>query len=138
MRSAETSVESVLDALSDDGRRADARRLCALMQDITGEPPAMWGASIIGFGTYRYRYDSGHEGSSALASFAPRRDHLAIYLIGGYEERYPALLDRLGTHRSSKGCLYLKRLDDVDVDVLRDLIDRTVRVRRGVHRASLT
>jgi hypothetical protein len=105
-----------------------------MMQEITGEPPAMWGASIIGFGTYHYRYASGHEGDSALASFAPRRQHLAIYLVGEFESRYRSVLARLGPHKSGKGCLYIKRLDDVDRDALRELIDRSVRVRRGIDR----
>ena len=106
-----------------------------MMQEITGQPPTMWGASIIGFGTYHYRYASGHEGDSALASFAPRRQHLAIYLVGEFESRYRSVLARLGPHKSGKGCLYIKRLDDVDGDALREVIDRSVRVRRGIDRA---
>jgi hypothetical protein len=96
----------------------------------------MWGTSIIGFGAYRYRYASGRGGDSALASFSPRSQHLAIYLIGGFESRHQPVLARLGPHKTGKGCLYLRRLDDVDQDVLRELIDRSVRVRRGVDRAS--
>jgi hypothetical protein len=96
----------------------------------------MWGTSIIGFGTYHYRYASGHEGDSALASFSPRRQHLAIYLVGEFENRHQPVLARLGPHKSGKGCLYIKRLDDVDRDALRELIDRSVRVRKGIDRAS--
>ena len=73
-----------------------------MMQEITGESPAMWGASIIGFGTYHYRYASGHEGDSALAGFAPRRQQLAIYLVGEFESRYQSVLARLGPHTSEK------------------------------------
>ena len=119
-----------------DFRREEARRLCAMMQEITSEPPAMWGSSIIGFGSYHYRYASGHEGDSALASFSPRRQHLAIYLVGEFEDRDHSVLARLGPHRAGKGCLYIKRLGDVDHDALRELIDRSVRVRKGVDRAS--
>jgi hypothetical protein len=82
------------------------------------------------------RYASGNEGDSALASFSPRRQHLAIYLIGGFENRHRSALARLGPHQTGKGCLYIKRLDDVDRDALRELIDRSVRVRKGIDRAS--
>ena len=136
MRRTGTSVEDFLARVPDGRRRDDARRLCAMMQQITGEPPAMWGSSIIGFGTYHYRYASGREGDAPLAGFSPRRQHLAIYLVGGFENRHHALLARLGPHKTGKGCLYIKRLDDVDTDALRELIDRSVRVRKGVGRAS--
>ena len=107
-----------------------------MMQEITGEPPAMWGSSIVGFGTYHYRYASGHEGDSALAGFSPRRQYLAIYLVGEFADRHHAALARLGPHKTGKGCLYIKRLDDVDPDALRELIDRSVRIRKGIDRAS--
>lgn len=136
MRRTSSSVEGFLARVPDERRREDARRLCAMMQDITGEPPVMWGASIIGFGTYHYRYASGHEGDSPLASFAPRRQHLAIYLVGGFETRHRSVLAALGRHTTGKGCLYVRRLDDVDQQALGDLIDRSVRVRRGIDRAS--
>jgi hypothetical protein len=132
MRRTGASVEGFLAGVSDGQRRQDARRLCAMMAQITGEPPAMWGTSIIGFGAYHYRYASGRGGDSALASFSPRSQHL----VGGFESRHQSVLARLGPHKTGKGCLYLKRLDDVDQDVLRELIDRSVRVRRGVDRAS--
>jgi hypothetical protein len=136
MRRTDVPVEGFLACVPDEKRREDARRLCAMMQEITGDPPAMWGTSIIGFGTYHYRYASGHEGDSALASFSPRRQHLAIYLVGEFENRHQPVLARLGPHKSGKGCLYIKRLDDVDRDALRELIDRSVRVRKGIDRAS--
>ena len=96
----------------------------------------MWGTSIIGFGAYHYRYPSGREGDSALASFSPRGQHLAIYLVGEFETRHQSVLARLGPHKTGKGCLYIKRLDDVDHAALRELIDRSVRVRRGIDQAS--
>ncbi|MCW6007879.1 DUF1801 domain-containing protein [Micromonospora sp. CPCC 205371] len=129
-------VEEFLATVPNESRRIDARRLIALMREITGEEPVMWGPSIVGFGRYHYRYDSGHEGDSALASFAPRKQHLVIYLVGGFEDRHAPALARLGPHKTGKGCLYLKSLDGVDLAVLRELIDRSVRVRRGVDRAS--
>ena len=136
MRQTGASVAEFLARVPDGQRRQDARRLCAIMQEITGQPPVMWGTSIIGFGTYHYRYASGREGDSALASFSPRAQQLAVYLVGGFEVRHQSVLARLGPHKTGKGCLYLKRLDDVDQDALRELIDRSVRVRKGVDRAA--
>ena len=136
MRRTGASVEEFLARVCDARRREDSRRLCAMMQEITGELPVLWGTSIIGFGMYHYRYPSGHEGDSALAGFSPRRQHLAIYLVGEFENRHQSVLMRLGPHRAGKGCLYIKRLDDVDLDALRELIDRSIRVRQGIDRAS--
>ena len=136
MRRTDASVEGFLARVPDGRRREDARRLAAIMQEITGEPAAMWGTSIVGFGTYHYRYASGHEGDAPLASFSPRSQHLAIYLVGEFGDRHRSALARLGPHKTGKGCLYVKRLDDVDLDALRELIDRSVRVRKGVDRAS--
>ena len=132
----DASVEAFLAQVPDERRRQDARRLCAMMQEITSEPPAMWGTSIVGFGTYHYRYASGHEGDSALAGFSPRRQHLVIYLVGEFGDRHRSVLARLGPHKTGKGCLYIKRLDDVDPDALRELIDRSFRIRKGIDRAS--
>src|SRR3954447_15109400 len=128
------SAEAFIAAVSDGTRREDALRLCRLLAEWTGEPPVMWGASIVGFGRYRYRYDSGHEGSAALVGFSPRKANLVVYLVGGVQDRYPKLLTQLGPHKVGKGCVYLKRLDDVDRDVLRALVERTVRVHRGAER----
>ena len=136
MRRTGASVAEFLAGVPDERRREDARRLCAMMEQVTGEPPAMWGASIIGFGSYHYRYASGREGDSALAGFSPRSQHLVIYLASEFGDRFQQVLARLGPHKTGKGCLYLSRLDDVDHDALRELIDRSVRVRRGIDRAS--
>jgi uncharacterized protein DUF1801 len=136
MRRTDASVEEFLARVPDEQRPEDAYRLCAMMQEITGEPPALWGTSIVGFGAYHYRYPSGHEGDSALAAFSPRRQHLVIYLVGEFQIRHRPVLARLGPHKTGKGCLYIKRLGDVDHDALRELIDRSVRVRKGVDRAS--
>jgi hypothetical protein len=96
----------------------------------------LWGTSIVGFGTYHYRYESGHEGDAPLVSFAARKAQLVLYLVGGFTDRHQKLLERLGPHKTGKGCLYLKGLADVDLDVLRELVDRSVRIHRGVDRAS--
>src|SRR6516164_5668135 len=134
MRPTDASVEEFLARVPDEQRREDAHRLCAMMRDITGEPPTMWRASIVGFGSYHYRYASGREGDSPLASFSPRREHLAIYLVGEFEGRHRSVLARLGPHKTGKGCLYIKGLDEVDQQALRELIDRSARVRKGADR----
>ena len=122
-------VAACLDQI-DQARRPDADRLVAMMSDASGEPPAMWGSSIIGFGRYHYRYETGREGDGALVSFSPRRTEFSIYLNGVYfpdsAETTAELLARLGRHRMGKACLYLRRLSDIDEAVLRDLIDFSV------------
>jgi hypothetical protein len=128
------SAEALIAAVRGDARREDAQKLSGLLAEWTGEPPVMWGTSIVGFGSYRYRYDSGHEGTAALVGFAPRKASLVLYLVGGVQDRYPELLQRLGPHKVGKGCLYLKRLDDVNLEVLHRLVDRTIRVHRGADR----
>ena len=136
MRRTDASVEGFLARVPDGRRREDARRLAAIMQEITGESAAMWGTSIVGFGVYHYRYASGHEGDAPLASFSPRSQHLAIYLVGEFGDRHRSALARLGPHKTGKGCLYIRRLADVDPDALRELIDRSARIRKGINRAS--
>ncbi len=130
----EESAEAFIAAVPDDARREDAQKLCDLLAAWTGEPPVLWGTSIVGFGCYRYRYDSGHQGTAALVGFSPRKANLVLYLVGGVQDRYPKLLQQLGPHKVGKGCLYLKRLDDVDHEVLHTLVERTVRVHRGSDR----
>jgi len=129
-------VEEFLAAVPNEHRRTDAHTLIALMREVTGEEPVMWGPSIIGFGTYHYRYASGREGDSPLAAFSPRKQHLVVYLVGGFEDRYAATLARLGPHKTGKGCLYLTNLDGIDPAALRELVDRSMRVGKGVDRAS--
>jgi hypothetical protein len=119
-------VTAFIDAVSPVRRRTDAHALVELMEDVTGEPPTMWGPSIVGFGSYRYRYDSGRTGEAPLAAFAPRKANLVVYLTSGFADTEAALLARLGPHRTSTACLYLTRLDAVDLGVLRQLVERAV------------
>ena len=133
-RPSEETAEAFIAAVPSDARREGAQRLSVLLAEWTGEPPVIWGTSIVGFGSYRYRYDSGHEGIAPLVGFSPRKAHLVLYLVGGVQDRYPGLLQRLGPHTAGKGCLYIKRLEDVNLEVLRALVDRTVRVHRGADR----
>lgn len=116
-----TDVAAFIDAVEPPQRREDAKTLCALMARISGEPPAMWGPSIVGFGRYHYRYDSGHEGDMARISFAPRKAQLVLYIVMGFP-RYDALLARLGKYSTGKSCLYIKTLADVDMAVLEELV----------------
>jgi hypothetical protein len=114
------SVDDFLDAVPDPRRRADGKTLRALMERVSGEPAAMWGPSIVGFGTCHYRYESGHEGDIPRIGFSPRARELVLYLVGGFPRHQP-LMDRLGKHRTGKSCLYIKRLADVDMKVLEAL-----------------
>ena len=119
------TVESYLASVEPPERQSDARTLCTILAEMTGETPKMWGTSMIGFGSYHYRYASGHAGDAALVSFAPRKTSLVFYLAPeeGLKED---LLARLGKHKTGKGCLYVNRLSDVDVDVLKALFASTI------------
>jgi hypothetical protein len=110
-------------------RQADCRALGALMQEVSGEPPRMWG-SMVGFGRYRYRYDSGREGETFLIGFASRRDALTVYL-GCELGEHANLLGRMGRYKAGKGCLYLRQMADVDAGVLRSLLEHAVASHRG-------
>lgn len=122
-RPTDADVGAFLDAVPDERRRADARRLVALMGRATGEQPVLWGSSIVGFGSYHYRYASGREGDAAAAGFAPRRNGLTVYFPMGFDEHADALA-RLGPHTTTVSCLHLRRLDGVDLDVLEDMVRR--------------
>jgi hypothetical protein len=129
-------VEAFVAAIPNVTRRADAHALCALLSEITGAPPVLWGPSIVGFGSHHYRYESGHEGDAPLVSFAPRSTHLVTYLVGGFADRHVRQLQRLGPHKAGKACLYVKRLADINLDVLTQLVTRSIKVHQGQHRAS--
>ena len=115
------SVKDFLNKISDDERRADCFQLVKIMEEITGEKPKMWGPSIVGFGSYHYKYASGREGDWPPAAFSPRKKDLTVYLMMGFEKR-AELMERLGKHSKSKSCLYIKRLSDVHIPTLKKLI----------------
>ena len=123
-------VMAYLESVQHKRRREDSLVVKAMMEEITGEPAEMWGASIVGFGSYHYRYESGREGEFMLSGFAPRKQSLTLYIMGGHE-RYQELFARLGKHRTGKSCLYINKLDDVDLDVLREIIAESVAYMRG-------
>lgn len=123
------SVAAFLNAIDDENKRRDSKAIVALMREVSGEKPVMWGTSIVGFGSYHYRYASGQEGDWMLTGFAPRKQALTLYLMTSFPGQ-AALLKKLGKHSTGKSCLYIKKLDDVDTDVLRELIARSVEAGR--------
>ena len=125
----QVSVSAFIEAIPDDGRRADARALVKLMQKATGEKPKMWGPSIVGFGSYHYRYESGREGDMPLVGFSPRKAASVLYNALACEER-DDLLAKLGKHTTGKGCLYIKKLPDVDLKVLEQMVVQSVAATR--------
>jgi hypothetical protein len=119
------SVDDYVDKIDDETVRDDCRALIKMMQKITGAPPVMWGPSIIGFGKYHYKYPSGHEGEMAIAGFSPRKTNITVYAFPIKD-----LMAKLGKHKSSKGCIYFKRLSDIDTAVLEKIIKTNVQEMR--------
>jgi hypothetical protein len=128
----EQSVGDFLAGVEDEQKRNDCFRLIEIMQKITGEPAVMWGGSIVGFGTYHYKYASGREGDWPLTGFSPRKRNLTLYIMSGFS-RYDELMAALGTYKTGKACLYVKSLDDVDHDTLTELIALSVDHMRTSH-----
>ena len=121
----DVSVDLFLDGIKHAVRRADAKLTRNMMERVTGEPATMWGPSIVGFGTYQYRYASGHDGTACRVGFSPRSANLVLY-VGGFRE-YEELLTRLGNHKRSKACLYVNKLTDVELGILEQITRRTFR-----------
>ena len=115
------SVENFLKSIDHEKKQADSFAILELMKDVTGEEPKMWGDSIIGFGTYQYKYASGREGEWFLTGFSPRKQNLTLYIMSGFSE-YEDLLKKLGKYKTGKSCLYLNKLEDVNLDVLKELV----------------
>lgn len=126
----DASVEAYVAAVTDAPRREDCRTLIALMSRLTGEPPVMWGAGIVGFGSYHYTYASGRQGDACLLGFAARKADLTLYVVSGFEGT-ESILAELGTFKKAKACLYVKRLSDVDPKALERLLMHSMReIRR--------
>jgi Domain of unknown function (DU1801) len=123
----EADVSAFIEAVGDETQREDARTLCTLMTRLSGEPPRLWGPSIIGFGSYRYRYESGREGEMCRIGFSPRKGQTVIYLVDGYEQQQDHLA-RLGKHKLGKSCLYVKRLSDINVETLEAMVTASLTV----------
>jgi hypothetical protein len=129
-RPTDASVEDFLAAVPDERRRADCFAVLELMRRVTEEAPRMWGPSIVGFGAYRYAYANGRALEWPVAAFSPRKQDLTLYIMPGFEH-YQGLMARLGKHRTGKSCLYLKRLSDVDLGVLEELVAASVALVRA-------
>ncbi|MCB0195417.1 MAG: DUF1801 domain-containing protein [Anaerolineae bacterium] len=118
-------VEAFLNGVEDEKKRQDSFAILALMQEITGEEPIMWGDSIVGFGQFHYKYASGREGDWFLTGFAPRKRNLTLYIMAGFEA-YDALMEKLGKYKTGKSCLYINKIEDIDREVLRELVKQSV------------
>ncbi len=128
----DASVDAFLKRVPDADRREDCFTLLRLMKQVTKVEPKMWGPSIVGFGCYHYTYASGREGDWPLTGFSPRKQDLTLYLMGGLDG-YGPLLGRLGKHKTGKVCLYIRRLADVDLSVLKSLVAASVKHMKRVH-----
>ena len=127
------SVDAFIDKQPKEEVRDDCRTLMKLMHELTGEEPYMYGPSIIGYGTYHYKYTSGHEGDAPLAAFSPRKPELVIYAMGGLFEQEPELMKKLGKYKATKGCLYMKHLEDIDLNVLKTLLKKSIALTRKAY-----
>lgn len=119
------NATTFLNQIEDEQQRKDCFKLAEIMEEIVGEKPVMWGAALVGFGTYHYKYASGHEGEAPLTGFAPRKQNISLYLMPGFTTA-SELLEKLGKHKAGAGCLYVKRLSDIDEKVLKQLIKKSV------------
>ena len=128
-RANRASVKDFLAAVDDPQKRADARKVAAMMRRATGKRAKMWGSSIVGYGSYHYKYASGREGDFMLTGFSPRKSALTVYIMPGFSG-FKQLMAKLGKYKTGKSCLYIKRLTDVDETVLEKLIDESVKRMR--------
>jgi len=120
------SVERFLDSVDDEKKREDSYTVLNLMKKVTGAEPKMWGNSIVGFGTYHYKYASGREGDWMQTGFSPRKQNLTLYIMSGFS-RYEDLLSKLGKYKTGKSCLYIRKIEDIDLEVLEELIGQSVK-----------
>lgn len=123
------SVASFMSAIEDPRKRSDAKKVATMMRKATGKRAKMWGSSIVGYGKYHYKYESGREGDHMLVGFSPRKSNLVVYIIPGFSE-FPALMKKLGKYKTGSSCLYLNKLEDVDEKVLQKLINDSVKLMR--------
>ena len=126
----DASVTDFLNSVQPEQKRKDSFEIMELMQRVTKEPPKMWGPSIVGFGSYHYKYESGREGDSLMLGFSPRKQNITLYILPGFE-RYEPLLKKLGKYSTGKSCLYIKKLSDVDQDVLKQLMTESLKFMKN-------
>lgn len=125
----DANVTDFLNSIEDEQKRKDSLEIARIMEQITKEKPKMWGSSIVGYGSYHYKGASGREGDWMLIGFSPRKQNITLYIMPGFE-RYPGLMKKLGKHSTGKSCLYIKRLSDVDVEVLKELMTESLKVMK--------
>ena len=125
----EASVESFLSTIEDLKKRVDASKILEILQKATKRKPKMWGKTMVGFGSYDYKYESGREGSWFLAGFSPRKQNLTIYIMPGFSEMTD-LLSKLGKHKLGKSCLYINKLSDIDTNILEKIVRKSVSIMR--------
>ena len=123
----EESVTAFLNTVEDEQKRKDCFEIVDMIKAATGLPPKMWGTAIIGFGSHHYKYDSGHEGDMCVIGFSPRKQNITLYIPGGIH-KYDDLLEKLGKHKTGKGCLYINSLQKVNVDVLKEIISKSFKL----------
>ena len=121
----EGDVEAFLNSVPDEKKRQDSFTVLELMKKVTGKQPEMWGDSIVGFGSYHYKYASGREGDWFVTGFSPRKQNLTLYIMAGFDN-YDQLLEKLGKYKTGKSCLYIKKIEDIDTDVLMELVRQSV------------
>lgn len=119
------NVEDFINKVENETKRKDSFKILEIMKELTGEEPVMWGGSIVGFGSYHYKYESGREGDWMLVGFSPRKQNLTLYIMTGFD-KYSEILNRLGKYTTGKSCLYIKKLADVDIPSLKELISESV------------
>ena len=127
-----TSVEDYIAAITDEAKRKDSQVLVDMLKKLSGEPSVLWGDSIIGFGQYHYQYESGREGDMPIIGFSPRKREFAIYIMSGFEQ-FQVHLAKLGKHKTGKSCLYIKRLSDIQISVLEELMKESMAIIKSEH-----
>jgi len=127
------SVTDFVKAIADDQRKKDAQAIIKIMKEQSGFEPKMWGPAIIGFGSYHYKYESGHEGDAPLVGFSPRKAEFAIYLTSQFDNR-EELLKQFGKHKSAKACIYFKKMEDINVDVFKKMISNSLKCYKAKYK----
>jgi hypothetical protein len=129
----DSSVQKFLESITDDAKRNDCYKLIEIIKSVIDEEPEMWGDSIVGFGRYHYKYKSGREGDWFITGFSPRKNNLTVYLMSGFSGK-EELLSKLGRHKTAQSCLYLKNLEDINIQVLKKLIKESVQETKKMYR----
>ncbi len=128
----ENSVTDFINLVENEVKRNDSFKIIELLKNLAGFEPKMWGPSIIGFGSYHYKYDSGHEGDAPLVAFSPRKEAIVLYFSSNYENKNE-LLEKSGKHKSSKACVYIKKLDDIDIEIFKEMTAKSIEYTKNLY-----